>query len=592
MNTTKLLLILTTIITLTSCKEEKEILISETYAEAVDPKPKPQGPWETTTSGLHASLVSPYIRFQRNSCPTPELENNWTGKAWRGERISAQMVFWSTDSITPVTTEFSDFISEDGNVIPASVAKLRFEKYVITDEFAGGCGYRKPKDFDSLLVADALENVSSYKIKAKETRPLWISIDVPKNAKPGNYKSTLRIATEHQDAKSFTFNLKILPATLPAPTDWKFHLDLWQNPYAVARYHHVEPWSEAHWNLLKPLMKMLAKAGQKVITTSINKRPWGGQTFDAFDSMIVWKKGADGTWTYDYSIFDQWVQFMMDLGVNKQISCYSMVPWGNEFYYFDETENKEVKIAVKPGSDDYAALWVPFLKDFAAHLKQKGWADITRIAMDERAPEEMQALLQLLKENEANFGVSLADNHKSYKLYPNQLKDLSVACGATIDPEDLKYRKEQGYVSTYYVCCSDKFPNIFTFSPPAEGVYLGWYATAAGFDGVLRWAYNSWVENPLIDSRFRAWPAGDTYVVYPGARSSVRFETLRDGIEDAEKIRVLRETLSQQHSDKALKELNDLVETFNTVEAPNDLNSKILNGQSILNRLAEKHITN
>ncbi|WP_219847879.1 glycoside hydrolase domain-containing protein [Sphingobacterium gobiense] len=53
--------------------------------------------------------------------------------------------------------------------------------------------------------------------------------------------------------------------------------------------------------------------------------------------------------------------------------------------------------------------------------------------------------------------------------------------------------------------------NQFTFSDPAESTYLAWYAMADGFDGFLRWAFNSWVENPLHDSRFRTWPAGDTY---------------------------------------------------------------------------------
>ena len=57
---------------------------------------------------------------------------------------------------------------------------------------------------------------------------------------------------------------------------------------------------------------------------------------------------------------------------------------------------------------------------------------------------------------------------------------------------------------------------------------------------MLRWAYNSWPENPQYDSRYGNWSSGDTYLVYPYRRSSIRFERLIDGIEAAEKIRVLR----------------------------------------------------
>ena len=57
---------------------------------------------------------------------------------------------------------------------------------------------------------------------------------------------------------------------------------------------------------------------------------------------------------------------------------------------------------------------------------------------------------------------------------------------------------------------------------------------------MLRWAYNSWAENPQYDSRYGNWMSGDTYVVYPYNRSSIRFERLIDGIEVTEKIRALR----------------------------------------------------
>lgn len=54
-------------------------------------------------------------------------------------------------------------------------------------------------------------------------------------------------------------------------------------------------------------------------------------------------------------------------------------------------------------------------------------------------------------------------------------------------------------------------------------------------DGFLRWAYKSWPQTPLADSRFTAWPAGDTYQFYPGPLSSIRFEKLMEGIQDFER---------------------------------------------------------
>ena len=569
------------------CTSQKKIEVHQTYEEPRDPSTKIDENWNLVEKGLHASMVSTNIRFVKRVLPKIEQSNTWKTDAWKGERVSTQLVLWTNDSIVKVKAEVSDFTSDQGNKLPSSIAQARFVKYVITDEFASGCGYRKPENFKVSLAADALDYVDSYMVKSKETRPLWISIDIPSDANEGIYKSTVVLSIEGQKTQKFELIVNVISKTLPPASDWGFHLDLWQNPYAVARFHNVKPWSKEHWEFLKPIMKRLADAGQKVITVSLNKRPWGGQTFDQFEAMIQWRKKANGIWEYDYTIFDNWVQFMMDLGVKNQISCYSMVPWGNEFYYFDEAENREIKIKAPPGTKEYENLWIPFLSQFKKHLEEKGWSTITRMAMDERGPKEMQSMLKLLNKYAPEFGVSFADNHKSYKLYPNELKDMSVAFGHPVDEEDLKLRKKNGYISTHYVCCSDSFPNTFTFSSPAEGVFIGWYTMAANFDGFLRWAYNSWVESPLQDSRFRAWPAGDTYLVYPDNRSSIRFEMLREGIQDAEKIRILREDLLKENRQEELTNLNNMIAQFNITTKPDDLGELLSKSKNILNTLAK-----
>lgn len=113
-----------------------------------------------------------------------------------------------------------------------------------------------------------------------------------------------------------------------------------------------------------------------------------------------------------------------------------------------------------------------------------------------------------------------------------------------------------GYKTTFYVCCVEEEPNTFTFSNPAEASYLAWYAAYRNFDGMLRWSYNSWTEDPLSDSRFRRFPAGDTYMVYPGGLSSVRFERLREGIQDFEKISIIKKELLAERSELSEEKLS------------------------------------
>jgi len=573
-----------TLLLLSSCSQQKsDPARCETFDEAVLPVVV-ESDWETVPAGLQLSVGSTDRRYLKHEIPAVTQQQTWQGSAWRGERVSAQMVVWSRDTLTSISGELTDFVTSTGEIFPAEAASVHFVRYVITDEFADGCGHRRPEEYASSLSADMLDNISCLSLSPNTTRPLWITIDVPSAARPGVYRSTLQLYAGKKKKEMITLELEVLPQTLPPPTEWAFHLDLWQNPYAVARVEGVEPWSQAHWEALRPVMKMLADAGQKVITATLNKRPWNGQTEDAFESMIGWTKKTDGDWVYDYTVFDEWVQFMMKLGITSQINCYSMVPWGNYLFYFDEATGEEVRVAAAPGSKEYAALWVPFLEAFVEHLDEKGWREITRIAMDERNPTEMKAMLKLLEETAPGMGVALADNHKSYRQYPDQLTDLCVAHGAVVEAEDKTYRAEKGYVTTWYVCCADRFPNIFTFSDPAEAAFIGWYTTAAGFDGFLRWAYNSWVKDPLVDSRFRSWPAGDTYAVYPGGRSSIRFERLREGIQDAEKIRLLRAQLQGEPEKMVL--LEEMLVRFNILEKPDELEQLLQDGKRLLEQLS------
>lgn len=215
-----------------------------------------------------------------------------------------------------------------------------------------------------------------------------------------------------------------------------------------------------------------------------------------------------------------------------------------------------------PGTPEYEEHWRPLLRDFINHLKQRGWLEITFIALDERPEGQMTRLLEFLKQTAPELKVSSAgfyyeSNNSAIHEFSTNWRDQF-----RIPIEKIHERRAAGLLTTYYVACGIPKPNTFTFSPPAESCFIGWMASAMGFDGFLRSAYNSWPENPLEDSRYVKWPAGGTYFIYPGPLSSIRFERLREGAQDYEKIRILREKLAQDVSPEAdalQRELDDFL---------------------------------
>ena len=515
-----------------------------TFLEADDPvalTAEQKAQWEDVDGKLNAAWGNSDFAYQRSVVPTEVSSEPFRMTVWKGERASALIVLWSGKAKKRVECKIGDF-KADGAQLPSSIASAHFVRYTLGDqqtaEFMKTHRYRKGET-PAILVPDMLDSLSSFYMEPRTARPVWISINVPQDAEPGLYKTEVQL-TSRRDKVVLPLELEVVNHTLPTPDKWSYHLDLWQHPSAVARAYGVELWSDAHFEAMKPLMKRLADAGQKVITATLNKDPWNHQCFDAYEPMIVWTKHQNGTWSYDYQIFDRWVQFMVDLGIDRELNCYSMVPWNCELEYMDEAEGKTVTVKAEPGTDIFTEMWTPFLIDFKKHLEKKGWLEIANIAMDERSPEAMQEAADVLMSCAPEMGFALADNHRSYKKF-TMMRDVCVAIHhSVVSQEDIDMRREQGFYTTFYVCCHPSFPNTFSCSQPYESELLGWYNIAHDYDGMLRWAYNSWAADPQYDSRFAKWISGDTYLVYPFNRSSVRFEKLIDGIEVAEKVRQLR----------------------------------------------------
>ncbi len=499
-----------------------------TVKEMADPHPTPSGVWNNvSTTGFGWGTIDTKYKID----DVPVLAKSQALYGWRGERVHAQAVLVAPEAVASFKFKVSD-LKSGKNVIPSSAIDRYFETYVMGEvEFKG----------ETSLRPDRLIKIEELQVPARTVRPVWFTVNIPRDAAPGKYKGSI---TANCDGKvlALPFTLEVSKRVLPEPKDWKFHLDLWQNPYAVARYFNVPLWSKEHFDRMRPIMEHLASAGQKVITTSIFQHPWNSQTEDPFESMVGKFKGLDGSWRYDYTVFDKWVEFMMSCGITQQIDCYSILPWHLTFEYFDSALNCTVTKKMEPGSKEYEDYLLPFLTDFAKHLKAKGWFEKTCIAMDERPKDLLEHAYAIVYKAEKNFKIEGAVNYFGPEV-AERMYDISFLFReALLTPEQLSSHLAKGNKVTIYTCCNPQRPNTFIDSNPSESAFLGWFVASAGYSGYLRWAYNSWVKDPCVDARFRTWRAGDCYLVYPDG-TSIRMERLIEGIQDNEKIRILREGL-------------------------------------------------
>ena len=513
---------------------------------------------------LHVSFASTDEAYFRTEAPGITETKTWTATGWKGERLNTMILIWSADTVNQVRVVLNDLKTANGNILGKNNLKAQLVRYVISNYPYGArevtCGVG-PVD-KAYLMPDRLEAFDRFELPGKTVRPVWLSIDIPSTTAAGSYKGEIEIRSENQNFK-LQLAIDVQNQSLPKPHDWAFRLDLWQNPWVIAEYYKVKPWSEEHKLLLKKHLKLYADAGGKFITTYCVHSPWADNSYMIEGNMIEWIKKKSGQWRFDYSIFDQYVQLAIDAGIDKAITIYTPIPWGDRFRYIDETTGNYITEQWQATSAIFKTNWNIFLTDLKKHLETKGWMNKTYLGVNENAMEQTLSAIKVIRDHSKQWKITYAgDWHEELT---GLLDDYSCVLYKEPAVKDVRYRFAKKQTSTYYICCTPAFPNTFVFSPPVEGRWLGWYTMAHGYDGMLRWAYDAWPADPVRDARHLLWPAGDSYMIYPGAESSIRFEKMREGIVDYEKLKILKIKAAKSTDPtikKLLQQLDQHLQTF------------------------------
>lgn len=303
-----------------------------------------------------------------------------------------------------------------------------------------------------------------------------------------------------------------------------FSLELWEYPYAVARFYHIpedQLFGPEHERLTKENLQKYVEMGGQTIATTIVEDPWHHQTYDAYPSLVQWTQAADG-FHFDYTNFDRYVQWNLDLGIYQKIKCFSILPWENEIKYRD-AQGAWVTEQPAVGSDRWREIWTAFLTDFIQHLDVKNWFDRTYMALDERPIEEMKTVIDFIGQFKNQLGQPLklsgAVNYQTVAAdVLDHYDDISINQADMGDPHAFKQfvadRHAKGLETTFYNCVGN-YPSMFALSEPIETSYLLWYFASLGVDGFLRWALDAWVADPWQSVNHWYWESGDPFLLYP-----------------------------------------------------------------------------
>lgn len=398
---------------------------------------------------------------------------------------------------------------------------------------------------------DPLLDQQTIDLKPNVTQPIWISVYVPPDMPPGTYAGAVRLSLGQAALARADLKIRVLPLRLPDPQDFRFLLGIWQAPTRISRHYKLDHWSDQHWKLLDAYTADLAQHGQDYVTVG--------------RGLIEWRRKADGSFAFDYSLLDRYVEHCAAHGIDRGIEYLQMFNGRREteVSYFDEAQNKTVRWKGFLPDEHYDVPWLAFLRDFARHLRDKGWMEKTWICPTDEPRDsyyghtlaDFRHCVELLKAADPDYKVTVALDSldSARKLAPVIDRFVFKLRDDVYDRTFAQQLLAQGKRVEWYICCHPDRPNTFITSDLIDARVIGWQTFQQNLGGLLRWSYTAWPEdpwaNPRGDGRYRS---GDLFIVYPGQAGPVntlRWEVLRQGIQDYELLRMLREAIERAEQD-------------------------------------------
>jgi hypothetical protein len=433
-------------------------------------------------------------------------------------------------------------------------------------------------------------------VPAHRPQAVYVRVRVPEHLSAGIYKGQVTAFAQvgFEDEKlswQGTIHLQVADVTLPRVRDWSYYLDLWQHNTAIARYHRVPLWSDAHFGLIDRYYASLAQLGQKAVTIIAAEMPWSGQrcfrdrTYPSalYEHAIVnVTRDPSGQLGYDFRNLDRLLGLAAKHGMDDEIEVLGLLTiWTDEAFGFGKVA-PDAPDAIRVRCTDQHTGTITYLRtarELGAfiralhdHLAGKGLLDRVRIAADE--PSDLDAFnerLAFVQDAAPGFKYKVAINHYEFlEEAPPEVLDavpvLPLACrdpALTAQLADTLHAR--GGRLFWYVCCWPPIPNTFLHSPLVEGRLHGWLTAYLKLDGFLRWAFCLWPADPWQRVSWRAphWNAGDMYFVLPGRDGApvetLRYEALRVAAQDYELLRMVERTLPAEQAQAVLADAFALI---------------------------------
>lgn len=135
---------------------------------------------------------------------------------------------------------------------------------------------------------------------------LWISVRVPPTQPPGLYTGIWEISAGGQ-SRQVPFTVEIPAFVMPDPYEMKVHASVYLSPEAIAWHYDVPMWSDAHYDLMAPSLRMAGRLGQRHLELYLYPDQYFGRTAN------IPFRNVNGSPRPDFSFAERYLREVMTL---------------------------------------------------------------------------------------------------------------------------------------------------------------------------------------------------------------------------------------------------------------------------------------
>jgi hypothetical protein len=305
----------------------------------------------------------------------------------RNASFSGKLLVSSREDIVELKVTATELKHSDGK------AKMPAPRIRFAEPANRRISHRSWPLFDRLVSKPAEEiRAIPMKIRGRNLQPVptaavpvWVTVDLPKDAAPGEYRGTVTVQDAYADPIKVPVQMTVCDWTLPETKDYRLNNCIHQSPDSVALFYKVERWSDKHFELIAESFRIADKMGSRLVPLSL---VIDAPNYNNVESMVRWIKQADGSYKYDFTPVEKYLDcFEQAVGKPRIVVVYNGGFEGRdnsaEPPFVNTLDTKTGKLgklqAPKYGTKEYTEFWRPVLHELRDRLKKRDWYDVAMI---------------------------------------------------------------------------------------------------------------------------------------------------------------------------------------------------------------------